>query len=105
MGGMTTMTTLCAPACSQVIPVKPQGVWPELLKHDRGHMTEESGVSEAGVFRAPQPNDMTKYVVIYMQSTLLPKQHNKCLETCMMKGTANDKSSGFSSSIGSLHHM
>ena len=26
-GGKTTMTTRCAPACSQALPVKPQGVW------------------------------------------------------------------------------
>ena len=26
-GGTTTMTTHCTPACSQVLPVKPQGVW------------------------------------------------------------------------------
>ena len=26
-GGTTTMTTRCAPACSQALPVKPQGVW------------------------------------------------------------------------------
>ena len=25
--GRTTMTTRCAPACSQALPVKPQGVW------------------------------------------------------------------------------
>ena len=25
--GTTTMTTRCAPACSQALPVKPQGVW------------------------------------------------------------------------------
>ena len=26
-GGRTIMTTRCAPACSQALPVKPQGVW------------------------------------------------------------------------------
>ena len=26
-GGKTIMTTRCAPACSQALPVKPQGVW------------------------------------------------------------------------------
>ena len=52
------MTTRCAPACSQALPVKPQGglgqrywsvsvvTWPP-----------KPGVSEAGVFRAIQPND------------------------------------------------
>ena len=39
-GGMTTMTTHCAPACSQVLPVKPQGVWARGIEvwagsHDR----------------------------------------------------------------------
>ena len=46
------MTTCCAPACSQVLPVKPQGV----LKRERGHVTAETGVAEVGVFRALQPN-------------------------------------------------
>ena len=27
MGVLSTMTTRCAPACSQALPVKPQGVW------------------------------------------------------------------------------
>ena len=52
------MTTHCAPACSQVLPVKPQGVWARGLKHERGHVTADSGVSEMGVFRALQPNDI-----------------------------------------------
>ena len=36
----------------------PWGSGPEVLKRDRGHVTSESGVSEVGVFRALQPNDV-----------------------------------------------
>ena len=53
------MTTRCAPACSQVLPVKPQGVWArgiEACHGERGHVTAETGVAEVGVFRALQPN-------------------------------------------------
>ena len=50
-GGKTTMTTRCAPACSQALPVKPQGSGSEVL------WPPKSGVSEAGVFRALQPNE------------------------------------------------
>ena len=51
--GRTTMTTHCAPACSQqVLPVKPQGVW----ARDVGHVTSEIWSFGGGVFRALQPN-------------------------------------------------
>ena len=35
----------------------PRGSGPEVLKHERGQMTAESGVAEVGVFRALQPNE------------------------------------------------
>ena len=54
--GTTTVTTHCAPACSQVLPIKPQGSGPEVLKRERGHVSAESGVLEVGVFKALQPN-------------------------------------------------
>ena len=47
-GGMTTMTTHCAPACSQILPVKPQAVWARGIE-GWGHLTvPKSGVSEVG---------------------------------------------------------
>ena len=51
------MTTHFAPACSQVLPVKPQGVWARGVEAWAGSR-DESGVFEVGVFRALQPNDM-----------------------------------------------
>ena len=51
-GGRTTMTTHCAPAYSQVLPVKPQGS--EVLKRELGHVTTEYGVSRVSAFRALQ---------------------------------------------------
>ena len=53
------MTARCAPACSQALPVKPQGVWPEVLKRERGHVTSETGVAKVAVFGALQPNGPT----------------------------------------------
>ena len=58
--GMTTMTTCCAPACSQgcqAPPVKPQGVWARGIYGERGHVTSETGVAEVAVFRALQHNE------------------------------------------------
>ena len=55
-GGRTTMTTRCGPACSQVLPVKPQGLWAIGVEAWAGSRDLESGVSEAEVFRALQPN-------------------------------------------------
>ena len=34
----------------------PRGSGPEVLNHERGHVTAETGVAEVGVFRALQPN-------------------------------------------------
>ena len=55
-GGRTIMTTRCAPACSQTLPVKPQGglgqtYWSVSVVT----LPPKSGVSEV-VFRALQPN-------------------------------------------------
>ena len=51
------MTTRCAPACSQALPVKPQGVWVRGIEagawsRDRRNLE----FRKAGVFRAIQPN-------------------------------------------------
>ena len=55
-GGRTTMTTRCGPACSQVLPVKPQGIWAIGVEAWAGSRDLESGVSEVEVFRALHPN-------------------------------------------------
>ena len=39
--GRTTMTTRCASACSQALPVKPQGVWARGIEAWAGHVTSE----------------------------------------------------------------
>ena len=57
-GGMTTMTTRCATACSQTLPVKRQGGLGQRYWSVSGvTWLPKTGVSEVGVFRALQPND------------------------------------------------
>ena len=59
-GGKTTMTTHCAPACSQALPVKPQGgLGQRYWSVSRVTWPPKSGVSEVGVSRALQPNDIS----------------------------------------------
>ena len=55
------MTTRCAPACSQALPVKPQGVWARGIEawawsRDRRNLEFLRG-GGGGVFRALQPNE------------------------------------------------
>ena len=66
--GRTPMTTRSATACSQVLPVKPQGVW---ARGEHGHMTSETGVSEVGVFRALQPNGVDQLPWCHTMSLVL----------------------------------
>ena len=54
--GTTAMTARCALACSQALPVKPQGVWARGIEAWAGHVTAETGVAEVAVFGALQPN-------------------------------------------------
>ena len=50
------MTTRCAPACSQVLPVKPQGVWARGIEPWARSRDRRDWIAEVGVFRALQPN-------------------------------------------------
>ena len=69
--GRTIMTTRCAPACSQVLPVKPQGVWARgVVTWSRSRDPPKSGVSEVGVFRAFQPNGLTVNYIISKTNVL-----------------------------------
>ena len=61
-GGKTTMTTRCAPAWSQALPVKPQGGLGQKYWSVNGvTWPPTSGVSEVGVFRALQPNEIVEF--------------------------------------------
>ena len=55
------MTTHCAPACSQALPVKPQGVWAKGIEawarsRDRRNLV--------GVFRALQHNALSEKIMV-----------------------------------------
>ena len=50
------MTIHCGPACSQVLPVKPQGVWARGVEAWARSRDLRIWDSEVGVFRALQPN-------------------------------------------------
>ena len=67
------MTALSAPACSQALPVKPQGSGSEVLKRERGHVTAETGVAEVAIFGALQPNAISTKLAEYMYLTLIEK--------------------------------
>ena len=56
--GSTAMTARCAPACSQILPVKPQGVWTRGIEA-WAWSRDRRKVAEVGVFRALQPNDIS----------------------------------------------
>ena len=68
----TAMTGCCAPACSQALPVKPQGVWARGIEawSRSGHVTSETGVAEVAVFGALQPNVLLGFFTITSHSHL-----------------------------------
>ena len=48
------MTTHCAPACSQALPVKPRPPsGPDVLKRERGHVTSEIWSFGGGGLQGP----------------------------------------------------
>ena len=47
------MTTRCALACSQALPVKPQGVWARGIEAECGHVTVETWSFCGGGLQGP----------------------------------------------------
>ena len=68
-GGKTTMTTRCAPACSQALPVKPKGVWARGIEawagsHDRGNQEfRRWGSSGPSSLMDPQEQNFSEILI------------------------------------------
>ena len=71
-GGRTTMTTRCAPACSQALP---RGLGQRYWSVSEVTWPPKSGVSEVGVFGVLQPNDTVQHNKI-LHTSLLELRHN-----------------------------